>query len=40
MEFVDHLKKIDWEYPEDVQVIYKGQDDEKFRIIDIVESEC
>jgi hypothetical protein len=34
-EFIDHLKKIYWEYPESVQVIYKGQDDEKFSIIDI-----
>ena len=35
IEFVDHLKKINWEYPESVQVIYKGQDDEKFSIIEI-----
>jgi hypothetical protein len=34
-EFVDHLKKINWEYPESVQVIYRGQDDEKFSIIEI-----
>jgi hypothetical protein len=38
-EFVDHLKKINWEYPESVQVIYRGQDDEKFKVIDIGESE-
>ena len=34
-EFVEHLKKINWENPESVQVIYKGQDDEKFIITDI-----
>jgi hypothetical protein len=38
-EFVDHLKKINWEYPEAVQVIYKGQEDEKFSIIDINDDE-
>lgn len=38
-EFVDHLKQIKWESPEAVQVIYKGQDDEKFNIIDIGEVE-
>lgn len=38
-EFVDHLKKINWEYPEEVQVIYKGQYDEKFSIIDIGKNE-
>ncbi|MEQ1733637.1 MAG: hypothetical protein ABL940_08190 [Bacteroidia bacterium] len=34
-EFIEHLKKIKWEYPKTVQIIYQEQNDEKFSIIDI-----
>jgi hypothetical protein len=34
-DFVKHLKKIDWQYPESIQLMVKGQDDVKFSIIDI-----
>lgn len=34
---VNHLRTIQWENPEDVQVILKEQHDFKFRIIDLFE---
>lgn len=37
LEFLIHLKKLNWSEPEAVQVIVKGQDDEKFKIFNIDE---
>jgi hypothetical protein len=34
--FINHLKKIPWEAPDLVQLIIKEQEDEKFRIIELV----
>lgn len=34
--FVQHLKQMPWEEPENVQVIVKDQWDEKFRIIELI----
>jgi protein associated with RNAse G/E len=34
-EFITHLEKIRWEYPEEVQVIVKEQEDDLFRIIQL-----
>ena len=33
--FISHLKKINWDQPENVQVIVKGQWDEKFKILEL-----
>lgn len=35
-EFIHHVKSIEWRYPEMVQIIVQEQDDDKFRIIEIV----
>lgn len=35
---IKHLSKIKWEYNEQVQLIVKEQEDDKFRIIDIFNS--
>ena len=32
---IDHIKEIDWEEPENVQLIVKTQDSDKFMIIEI-----
>lgn len=32
-DLLDHLRTIDWKYPEDVQLIVQEQDDNRFRII-------
>lgn len=34
---VEHLKSLEWDEPENVQLIVQGEEDEKFRIIEIVE---
>lgn len=31
--FIDHLKSLPWECPENVQLIVREQDDERFRIV-------
>ena len=34
-DFRKYLRKLNWEFPELVQLIVKEQDDEKFRIIEL-----
>ena len=34
--FVQHLASIDWPHPISIQIMYKGQEDLKFSIIDVV----
>jgi hypothetical protein len=34
-EFVEHLRSVSWQSPEDVQVIVMEQEDERFRIINV-----
>jgi len=34
-EFINHLKILNWKYPEDVQLIIKRQDDDVFSVIGI-----
>lgn len=34
-EFINHLKTLNWKYPEDVQLIIKRQDDSIFSIINV-----
>ena len=34
--FTEHMKEIDWEEPENVQLIVKEQESDKFKIIKIV----
>ncbi len=34
-DLVEHLRKIKWEYPEEVQLIVKEQEEDRFEIIDI-----
>jgi len=36
--FLAHLRTIRWEAPEAVQVLVKEQDDERFRLIDVIEA--
>jgi hypothetical protein len=33
--FIIHLKQIKWASPENVQIMVKGQDDEKFKILEL-----
>jgi len=33
---IEHLKIVNWDYPEAVQLILKEQDSDKFRIIEII----
>jgi len=35
--FLAHLRSIRWEYPESVQVFVKEQDDDRFRLIDVMD---
>jgi hypothetical protein len=37
-DFIAHLKQINWESPELVQLIVKEDSDEKFRIIEIADN--
>jgi hypothetical protein len=34
-DFKRYLRKVNWEFPELVQLIVKEQDDEKFRIVEL-----
>ena len=34
-EFIEHLRNIKWEEPQNVQIIVKEQNDEKFRLLDL-----
>lgn len=34
-EFIDHLKSIEWEDPEDVQLIVRNQNEDRFKIVNI-----
>ena len=34
-QFINHLRTIHWEFPELVQIIAKGQEDDKFTIIEL-----
>ena len=34
--FINHLKTLNWKYPEEVQLIIKRQDDDTFSIVNIV----
>jgi len=34
-DLVGQLRRIKWEYPEDVQIVYKEQTDHKFKILDV-----
>ncbi|MEQ9437802.1 MAG: hypothetical protein RIG62_02095 [Cyclobacteriaceae bacterium] len=36
-EFIDHVKSLDWEEPECVQIIVKEQHDDIFRLINVFE---
>ena len=36
-EFVEHVKSLDWDEPECVQIMVKEQDDDRFRLIDVFE---
>ena len=37
--FISHIKTIKWKEPENVQLIVQGDNDEKFKIIDIFENK-
>ncbi|MEL6559483.1 MAG: hypothetical protein AAFQ94_14935 [Bacteroidota bacterium] len=37
-DLIQHMSTIDWEEPEDVQVIVKEQNDDRFRIINLFPS--
>ena len=37
-DLIQHMSTIDWEEPEDVQVIVKEQNDDRFRIINLYPS--
>lgn len=39
MEFINHLKTIEWEDKEDVQMLVKEQESDKFKLIDIFSDE-
>lgn len=34
---IEHLKMLEWDKPENVQIILKEQESDKFRIIEIIE---
>lgn len=38
-EFIEFVKSLDWICPESVQIIVQGQEDIKFRIIEICDRE-
>ncbi len=38
-DLLDHLRTIDWKYPEDVQLIVQEQDDNRFTILTLEDHE-
>jgi hypothetical protein len=36
-KLIEHLRRIEWEQPEAVQLIVKEQDDDRFRVINVFE---
>ncbi len=38
-DFIDHLKQIEWKNPNSIQLFVKEQDDEKFKLLDLVTNQ-